>query len=263
MLIQFSLRTSRPIMVIAVISAIALLVMSAPAQAASAQVAVAANFAAPMKPVVVAFEKLTGHNIAWSAGSTAKFYAQIKNGAPFDVFLSADVATPARLEQEGNAVPGSRFTYAAGRLALWSATPGFVDAAGAVLKSGRFKHIALASPQLAPYGAAAVEVMTRLDVFNTLQSKFVMGENIAQTYNFVATGNAELGFVAQSQVMENGQLASGSGWLVPSNLHAPILQDAVLLARGKSNPAALAFLQFLKSDTALVILKTHGYEVAR
>jgi molybdate transport system substrate-binding protein len=257
MLIQFTLRTA-----FAVLMCTAALVAAA-AQAATAQLAVAANFAGPMKPLVTTFEKLTGHNIVWSSGSTAKFYAQIKNGAPFDVFLSADVATPARLELEGNAVPGSRFTYAVGRLVLWSAAPGFVDPAGAVLKSGRFKHIALASPKLAPYGAAAVEVMTRLDAFNTLQAKFVIGENIAQTYTFVATGNAELGFVAQSQVIENGKLTSGSGWLVPSNLHAPILQDAVLLARGKNNPAALAFLQFLKSDTALVILKTHGYEVAR
>jgi molybdate transport system substrate-binding protein len=239
------------------------LLMVAPARADTAQVAVAANFAAPMKPLVAAFEKLTGHNIAWSAGSTAKFYAQIKNGAPFDVFLAADAATPAHLELEGTAVPGSRFTYAVGRLVLWSAQPGYVDAAGAILKSGRFKHIALASPQLAPYGAAAVDVMTHLEVFKTLQPRFVLGENIAQTYSFVATGNAELGFVAQSQVMENGQLKNGSGWLVPSNLHAPIRQDAVLLARGKTNPAALAFLQFLKSEAALALLHSHGYEAAR
>jgi molybdate transport system substrate-binding protein len=230
------------------------------ATAANVQVAVAANFTAPMKAIVAQFEKNTAHKVAVSLGATGKFYAQIKTGAPFDVFLSADDETPARLEKEGNAVTGSRFTYAVGRLALWSATPGFVDAQGEVLKSGKFANIALASPKLAPYGAAAVETITRLGQQAALEPKFVQGESIGQTYSFVATGNAALGFVALSQIFEDGKIKTGSAWIVPAHLHSPLRQDAVILAQGKNNKGAIDFMRFLKTDTARAVIRSYGYE---
>lgn len=223
------------------------------------QVAVAANFTAPMKAIAAEFEKDTGHKAQLAFGSSGKFYAQIKNGAPFQVFLSADDEKPAKLEQEALAVPGSRFTYAIGTLVLWSAKPGFVDAKGEVLKKGNFEHLALASPKLAPYGAAAVEVMDKLGLTASLQPKFVQGENIAQTQQFVVTGNAELGFVALSQVMKDGKVSEGSAWIVPANLHTPIRQDAVILARGKGNAAAEALMKYLKSAKAAAIIKSYGY----
>ena len=229
------------------------------ASADEVQVAVAANFTAPMKIIAADFEKASGHKAALSFGATGKFYAQIKNGAPFDVLLAADDEIPAKIEKEGLGVPGSRFTYAIGKLVLWSAKPGFVDDKGDVLKKGNFEHIALGNPKLAPYGAAAVEVMTRLGLMSALEPKFVQGENIAQTYQFVSTGNAELGFVALSQVYEDGKLKSGSGWIVPTTMHSPIRQDAVLLTRGKDNPAAVALLQYLKSEKAKGVIKSYGY----
>lgn len=231
------------------------------ASADEVQVAVAANFTAPMKLIAADFEKATGHKAALSFGATGKFYAQIKNGAPFDILLAADDETPAKLEKENLGVAGSRFTYAIGKLVLWSAKPGFVDDQGEVLRKGGFEHIALANPKLAPYGAAAVEVMTRLGLMSALEPKFVQGENIAQTYQFVSTGNAELGFVALSQVYEGGKLKSGSGWIVPSAMHSPIRQDAVLLSRAKGNPAAEALLKYLKSDKARAVIKAYGYDL--
>ena len=232
-----------------------------PASADEVQVAVAANFTAPMKLITANFEKATGHKVALSFGATGKFYAQIRNGAPFDVLLAADDETPARMEKEGLGVTGSRFTYAIGKLILWSAKPGYVDDKGDVLKKGSFEHIALANPKLAPYGAAAVEVMTKLGVMSALEPKFVQGENIAQTYQFVSTGNAELGFVALSQVYEDGKLKSGSGWIVPSAIHSPIRQEAVLLSRAKGNLAAEALLKYLKSDKARAVIKAYGYDL--
>ncbi len=229
------------------------------ASADEVQVAVAANFTAPMKKLAADFEKSSGYTTALSYGATGKFYAQIKNGAPFDILLAADDKTPERLEKEGLAVPGSRFTYAIGKLVLWSARPGYVDDQGAVLKKGNFSHIALANPKLAPYGAAAVEVMTKLGLIALLKPEFVQGEDIGQTYQFVSTGNAELGFVALSQVYRDGKFNSGSGWIVPTNLYSPIRQDAVLLAQGKANPAAAALLKYLKSDKARAIIKAYGY----
>jgi molybdate transport system substrate-binding protein len=230
--------------------------------AAEVQVAVAANFAGAMKALAADFEKATGHKAVLASGATGKFYAQIRSGAPFDVFLAADDETPARLDKEGAAVPGSRFTYATGKLVLWSAKPDLVDARGEVLQNGRFAHIALAAPKLAPYGAAAVETMTRLGVLARLAPKFVQGESIGQTFGFVSSGNAELGFVALSQVWENGKLKSGSAWIVPAELHSPIRQDAVLLARGKDNAAAVALMAFLKSDAAKAVIRSFGYETA-
>lgn len=241
--------------------AVLALVLSVTARAETVQVAVAANFTEPMKAIAADFEKDTGHTAQLSFGSTGKFYSQIKNGAPFDVFLSADEATPARLEKEGDAVPGSRFTYATGKLVLWSARPGVVDAQGEVLKKNEFKNIAIAAPKLAPYGAAAVETLTQLGLLASLQPKFVTGESIGQTFSFVSTGNAELGFVALSQVYEGGKIKSGSGWIVPENLHAPLRQDAVQLHRAKDNKAAAALLVYLKGDKARAVIRSYGYGV--
>jgi len=229
--------------------------------AGEVHVAVAANFAGPMKTLAADFQKATGHTAVLASGATGKFYAQIRSGAPFDVFLAADEETPARLDKEGATVPGSRFTYAVGKLVLWSAKPDLVDAQGEVLKRGSFAHLALAAPRLAPYGAAAVETMTRLGVLAALTPKLVQGESIGQTFGFVSSGNAELGFVALSQVWENGALKSGSAWIVPAELHRPIRQDAVLLARGKANPAAVALMAFLKSDAAKAVIRSFGYDV--
>lgn len=230
-----------------------------PAHAGTVRVAVAANFSAPMKAIAADFERATGHHAGLSFGSTGKFYAQIRNGAPFDVFLAADDETPARLERDGGAVPGSRFTYAVGALVLWSARPDLVDARGEVLGRGGFERLAIANPRLAPYGAAAWEVMERLGVLDRVRSRLVQGENIAQTWQFVQSGNAELGFVAASQVIQDGRLVTGSAWRVPAQLHAPIRQDAVLLHAGRGNVAAEALLAYLRSEPALARIRAHGY----
>lgn len=238
-----------------------LLVCATPtALAGEAQVAVAANFTAPMQQIAASFEKETGHKAQLAFGSTGKLYAQITNGAPFEILLSADDETPARLEKEGLAVPETRFTYATGRLVLWSAREGYVDARGEILKVGTFSHLSIANPKTAPYGAAAVEALQRLGLLERLRGRFVQGENIAQTYQFASTGNAELGFVALSQVFRDGKLNSGSAWILPSNLHEAIRQDAVLLARGKENPAARALIDYLKSARARTIIQSYGYE---
>jgi molybdate transport system substrate-binding protein len=242
-----------------IILVLALLVLSPFVRAAEVHVAVAANFAAPMKVIAAEFEKATGHQALLAFGASGKFYAQIRNGAPFHVLLSADVAVPARLEHDKQAVAGSRFTYAVGTLVLWSARPGLVDAQGAVLVRGGFKHLAVANPKLAPYGAAALETLGRLQLAAVLQPKFVYGENIAQTYQFVASGNAELGFVALAQVMQDGRLTDGSTWIVPAGMHQPIRQDAVLLLPGRDNPAATALLRFLREPAAQAIIESYGY----
>ncbi len=231
------------------------------AQAAEVSVAVAANFTAPMQKIAAAFEQDTGHKAILAFGSTGKFYAQIKNGAPFQVLLSADDETPARLEREGLGVSGTRFTYAIGRLVLWSRQPGLVDDKGEVLRTGKFERIALADPKLAPYGAAAVEVLNGLGLMSSLAPKFVQGENIGQTYQFVATGNAELGFVALSQVFAEGKLTQGSAWMIPAGLHAPIRQDAVVLSPGKDNAAAAALMAYLRNDRARAIIRSFGYDL--
>ncbi len=237
------------------------LLLALPAQAAEVNVAVAANFTAPMKVIAAEFAKDTGHKANLSFASTGKFFAQIKNGAPFQVLLSADDTTPAKLEAEGLGVPGSRFTYAIGTLVLWSAKPGLVDDNASVLRSGRYNKLAIANPRLAPYGKAAEDVLASLGLLAGARKKFVMGENIAQTYQFARTGNADIGFVALSQVMKDGKLISGSGWIVPANLHTPIRQDAQLLSLGKGNAAASALLDYLKTDKARAIIRAHGYEI--
>lgn len=230
-------------------------------QAATTLVAVASNFTKPMTEIAAAFEKATGHSANLSFGSSGKFVAQLENGAPFEVFLSADDKNPKKLEQDGFAVSGSQFTYSVGKLVLWSMSPGLVDDQGRVLSAGGFKHLALADPKLAPYGAAAAEVLQKLGLFDKLQPLFVQGENIAQTQQFISTGNAELGFVALSQVIDNGKIATGSGWIIPDNLHSPILQDAVLLKKGAENPAAVALLKFLKTPEAQAIIRQYGYDI--
>jgi len=238
----------------------ALLFLSRAAHADEVSVAVAANFMAPMQQLAAAFEQDSGHKIVASFGSTGKFYAQIKAGAPFEVLLAADDETPARLVKESFAVAGSQTTYAIGKLVLWSAKPGIVDGAGAVLKHGNFDHIALANPKLAPYGAAAIEAMRSLDVHDALLPKFVTAENIAQTYQFVSTGNALLGFVALAQVLKDGKI-DGSAWLVPANLYRPIRQDAVILDKGRGKAAAADLIKYLRSDKARAVIKSFGYDV--
>lgn len=231
------------------------------AQSGQAHVAVAANFAEPMKAIAAELEKATGHQLKITLGATGKLFTQIKNGAPFDVLLAADTATPARLEAEGLAAASSRFTYATGKLVLWSANATQVDAKGDILKSGNFRKLALASPKVAPYGAAAVQVMHKLGLSETLAPKLVQGESIGQTFGFVFTGNADIGFVALSQVLVAAKLKSGSMWVIPQNLYDPIRQDAVVLKRAANNPAALALMALLKSKGTQDLIRSYGFEV--
>lgn len=230
------------------------------AQAGEVSVAVAANFTAPMQKIAAAFAQDTGHKAQLSFGSTGKFYTQIKNGAPFQLLLAADDETPARLEKEGQGLAGSRFTYAIGKLVLWSKQPGLVDAKGDVLKTGQFERLAVADPKLAPYGAAAMETLSKLGLLSRWQGKLVQGENIAQAYQFVLTENAPLGFVAMSQVFANGRITQGSAWLVPAHLHTPIRQEAMILATGKDNAAALALAGYLRGEKARQIIRSYGYD---
>lgn len=229
------------------------------AHADTVSVAVAANFTAPMQKIAAEFAKDTGHKAELSFGATGKFYAQISNGAPFGVLLAADDTTPAKIAREGKGVVDSRFTYAVGKLVLWSKQDGYVDAQGAVLKTGKFQHVAIANPKLAPYGLAAEQTLTQLGLLEQIKPKFVQGENIGQTYQFAATGNAELGFVALSQVMEDGKIKSGSAWLVPSSMHEPIRQDAIVLNTAKDNAAAKALMDYLRGDKARAIITSYGY----
>jgi molybdate transport system substrate-binding protein len=242
---------------------LALLVHSHYSAAATTLVAVAANFSKPMTEIAAAFEKDTGHSAKLSFGSSGKFVSQIQNGAPFEVFLSADENAPITLEQSANAVTGSRFVYALGKLVLWSATAGLVDAQGQVLRNGGFSHLAIADPKLAPYGVAALDVLNHLELTDRLQPLVVWGENITQTHQFVSSGNAELGFIALSQVIDNGHISSGSGWIVPNDLYAPIKQAAVLLSLGAQNPAAQALMRYLQSAPALAIIARYGYDLPR
>lgn len=238
-----------------------LLAAAGTASADEAQIAVAANFTAPMKAIIQQFEADTDHTVKASYGSTGKLYAQIKNGAPFEALLAADQKRPTLLEEEGVGVPGTRFTYAVGALVLWSAKPGVAEDGEALLKAGDFNKLAIANPKLAPYGAAAMETMDALGVKAALEPKLVMGENIAQTYQFVRTGNAALGFVALSQVMQDGELREGSAWIVPGKLHAPIRQDAIILKPGDGKPAVIEFMDYLKGDKAREIIRAFGYEI--
>ncbi len=235
------------------------LTLATAAQAGEVQVAVAANFAGPMARIGEAFTAATGHGLKVSSGATGKFQAQIVNGAPFDVLLAADDETPRKLVAAGHAVAGTPFTYAIGKLVLWSAKPGFVDDQGAVLTSDKVTHLSVGNAKTAPYGAAALEVLRRRGLSDALAPKLVTGESIGQAYQFVATGNAEIGFVALSQVVVPGKPTVGSYWLVPQDLYGAIRQDAVLLKAGEKNPAAKALLEFLKSGAARQTIRDFGY----
>ena len=225
------------------------------------QVAAAANFVRPLRELAADFEHDTGHKIAITSGATGMFYAQIKSGAPFDVFLSADEQTPAKLEREGAAVASTRFTYAIGVLALWSLKPNYVDSTGSVLKKGKFAHLAIANPKIAPYGAAAVATLKREGLYDTIAPKIVQGESIAQAYQFVSTGDTELGFVALSQIFQDGRITEGSAWIVPANLYPPLRQDVIVLNPGKGKSAVEAFMRYLHSDKAAAVIKSFGYKL--
>lgn len=229
------------------------------AQADAISVAVAANFTAPMQKIAQAFAQDTGHQARLAFGSTGSLYAQIKNGAPFDLLLAADDETPERLEKEGLGVEGTRFTYAIGKLVLWSKDATLVDANGEVLRKGHFDKLAIANPKTAPYGAAALQTLTALGLAQGLQAKLVQGESVGQTLQFVSSGNAALGFVALSQVWVDGKIGQGSAWVVPEALYAPLKQDALLLTGAKDKPAAQALLRYLRGERARTILKSYGY----
>jgi len=232
------------------------------AQAASAgevNAAVAANFSAPVQQIVELFQKQTGNTVKLSFGSSGKFYSQIQNGAPFDVFLAADEKNPGLLEQEGLAVKDSRFVYALGKLVLWSANPGLVDDKGAVLSKGSYNKLAYADPKLAPYGLAAQETLQKMNLWDKVQGKLVTGESITQTYQFAATGNAELALIALSQITKDGKVTEGSWWIVPADMYNPIKQSAVQLSAAKDPVAAKAFMAFLKSEKAVAIIRGFGY----
>lgn len=231
------------------------------ALAAQAQVAVAANFAEPMKAIAAVLEKTTGHTLKISTGASGAFYTQIRQGAPFDVFLSADNERPELLEKDGLAQPGTRFTYATGKLVLWSARAGRVDGQGAVLRAADLGKVAYANPRTAPYGAAAVQVLDRLGLKDAITPRLVQGESIGQTFNFVKTGNADVGFVALSQVLQGGKLREGSMWVIPQARYDAIRQDAVLLRRGAENEAAKELIKLLQSPNIKDLIRSYGYEL--
>lgn len=233
------------------------------AQAETVLVAVASNFTKPMTALAEVFTKTTGHEINLSFGSSGKFVAQIENGAPYEIFLSADESNPQKLEQLGLAVTNTRFTYAIGKLVLWSAKTGYVDKNGQILRNAGFRHLAIADPKLAPYGLAAEATLKNLGLLEHLGPLLVLGENISQTQQFIDSGNAELGFVALSQIInDHGQISSGSAWQIPDDLHPPIRQDAVLLKKGEWNPAAKALMAFLATREAQEIIQAYGYGIA-
>lgn len=229
--------------------------------AAEIKVAVASNFANVLKEIAVEFQKDTGHQLAITPGATGKFYAQISNGAPFDVFLSADDETPSKLAKEGKAIAATQFTYAIGRLALWSPLPDMVDKNADVLKTDKFKFLAIANAKVAPYGQAAVMTMQKLGVLTKLEPRIVQGESISQTYQFVSTGNAQLGFVALSQIVENGKIKSGSAWIVPEEMHDQLKQDAVVLQSCKHISVCQSLLDYLKTEKAKKIMTSYGYRL--
>ena len=230
------------------------------AQAAEIKVAVASNFVNVLKEIAVEFQKDAGHQLAITPGATGKFYAQINNGAPFDVFLSADDETPRKLAQEGKAIASSQFTYAIGRLALWSPNPEMVDKNADILKTDKFKFIAIANAKVAPYGQAAVQTMQKLGVLTKIEPRVVQGESIAQTYQFVSTGNAQLGFVALSQIFENEKIKMGSAWIVPEEMHEQLKQDAVVLQSCKHMSACQALMDYLKSEKIKKMMASYGYK---
>lgn len=246
----------------ACITAALLLAAAAPARADAALLAVAANFAETADLLARAFEQQSGHSLTITTGSTGKLYAQIINGAPFDIFLAADQKRPKLLENSGDAVSGSRKTYATGQLSLWSADKNLIGKdAPALLKAARFRSLAIANPKLAPYGRAARQVLQSLDLWEAVKDRVVMGQNAGQTFALIASGNAELGFVARSYLLSPRNTAPGSHWHIPAHLHAPVHQDAILLGRAAANPAAMGFMRFLNSPQAATIIRKFGYGV--
>lgn len=241
------------------IAAMLVLGVATTVQADEVHVAVATNFLATLKIIAQRFETATGARVHISTASTGKLFAQIQQGAPFDVFLAADAEHARLLEQQGLAVQGSRYTYAVGRLALWSAQPGMVDEQGKIVSSGSFRHLAIANPKISPYGRAARQTLERLGVWKTVQARLVQGEDIGQTLQFVATGNAELGFVALAQVLNLPAALNGSYWLVPQDLHQPLEQQAVLLRRAATQRTAQAFMAALQSTASRALIKQSGY----
>ncbi len=230
------------------------------AEAAEIRAAVASNFAGTIKSIVKSFTARTGNKVSLSFGSTGKHYAQIKNGAPFDVFFAADVRRPKLLEKAGLVIPKSRFTYAIGKIVLWSPRVGYVDQRGMILKKANFRHIAIANPKLAPYGRAAQSVLQKYGLLKKLRRRIVFGSNISQTLQFVKSGNVDLGFVAYSQIKNNNHQLQGSYWIVPKTLYKPIRQQAVLL---KNNPTARAFIEFFKLEKIQAMIRKHGYDTER
>jgi molybdate transport system substrate-binding protein len=239
------------------LSAAAMLLTPGQASAEQIRIAVASNFVDTLKAIAEPFETHTGHNVTLIVGSTGKHYAQIKQGAPFDVFFAADSNRPMLLENEGDAVAGSRITYALGKIVLWSPKAGYVDAQGRILEGGDFRYLAIANPELAPYGKAAQQVLQTRGLWGQLKARLVRGENIGQTFQFVKSGNAELGFVAYSQVKRPAQPLAGSLWQVPQTLYTPIEQQAVLL---RESDATRAFMLYVRSDDALKIIHDYGYD---
>lgn len=225
------------------------------------KIAVAANFLKTMESLSQAFEQQTGHVIKVSGGPTGKLYAQINNGAPFDLFFAADGKSTARLDEAGQIKPGSRFVYAQGRLALWMPQADAGTDALEVLKKADFKHLALANPKAAPYGVAAEQTLDKLGLLDLLRAKFVMGENIGQTYQFVATGNAQLGFVAHSYTVDAKHVNQGSYWLVPQPYHDPLDQEVVILKKAQGSAAAQAFMAYVRSAEGRRIIEASGYTV--
>ncbi len=221
-------------------------------------VAVASNFGNTIRALVAEYQASSEDEIKLILGSTGKLYAQILHGAPFDVFLAADEQRPKLLEEESITISDTRFTYAIGRLVLWSKRSDLVDSKGSVLEAGDFRFLSIAHPKLAPYGQAAKEVLMKMDLWEALAPKLVFGENVGQAFHFISSGNAELGLIAHSQILQPGSLTEGgSRWLVPSNLHSPIEQQAVQLSE---KPESRRFLAFLKNEPALKIIREYGYD---
>jgi len=237
------------------------LISTGSAYAGEVKVAVASNFYKPMLQLAKQFKDTTGNDVVVSAGATGALYAQIKNGAPFDLFLAADQKRPQALENDNQAVKGSRFTYAQGQLAFWSTQPGYSSEESFQDALSKVEHIAIANPKNAPYGAASIDVMNKLGLYQQAQAKIVEGHNIGQTYQYVSSGTVECGFVALSQVYLNGNITEGSAWLVPASLHRQLKQDAILLNKGQENNTAQSFLQFLQSEPAKQTIRSFGYSI--
>jgi len=239
---------------------LAILVTLAPCRslADEIRVATASNFRHVMSALASQFEQQSEHEVALIFGSTGKHFAQIRNGAPFDAYFAADAKHPQLLEHDGLAVPGSRFTYAVGKLVLWSPQANFIDSLGHILERGDFRHLAIANPDLAPYGEAAREALEAMGLWNLLGRRLVRGENIGQAFQFVNSGNAELGLVAWSQLRRNDSTIEGSYWLIPAHYYSPIEQQAILL---QDTSAARMFMLFIRGDESAKIIRAHGYDL--